>query len=161
MPLTSAGSELCRMFWPFARQLTLRENNWLSHLNIFSFLSIHQIFIELFDPIPCLPWYVGLILVFCLTSRFRLSSKFSAFPAFIIDNINISAKTLNWKWISFNLIRKKQRQKDTIIDVNKNLQHDGENWCYILPQIMLLHIFLLCINKNTTRERRYYCYMVI
>ena len=64
---------------------------------------------ELFDPIPCWLWNVGLILVFCLTSRFRLSSKFSAFPAFIIDNINISAKTLNRKWILINLIRLGQK----------------------------------------------------
>ena len=42
MPLTSAGSELCRMFWPFARQLTLREKNWFSHLSVFSFLFIRQ-----------------------------------------------------------------------------------------------------------------------
>ena len=110
MPLTSAGSELCRMFWPFARQLTLREKNdfhiWAC-FHFFSFKNFALTFIELFDPIPCWLWYVGLILVFCLTSRFRLSSKFSAFPAFIIDNINISAKTLNWKWIlfMFNLIR--------------------------------------------------------
>ena len=90
--------------------------------HFFSFKIFALTFIELFDPIPCWLWYVGLILVFCLTSRFRLSSKFSAFPAFIIDNINISAKTLNRKWILFNLIRLgKQRQKDTNIDENKNL----------------------------------------
>ena len=118
------------------------------------FISFHSsIFIELFDPIPCLLWYVGLILVFCLTSRFRLSSKFSAFPAFIIDNINISAKTLNWKWILFNLkgLSKSKRQKDTNIEVNKKLELDGENGCCTSPQIML-HIFLLCINKNAIRE---------
>ena len=54
----------------------------------------------------------------------------------------------------FNLIglSKRKRQKDTNIEVNKKLELDGENGCCTSPQIMLLHIFLLCIYKNAIRE---------
>ena len=50
-----------------------------------------------------------------------------------------------------NQAKNKQRQKDTNIDVNKNLELDGEIGCCTSPQIML-HIFLLCSYKNTIRE---------
>ena len=32
------------------------------------------------------------------------------------------------------------------------MELDGENGCCTSPQIMLLHIFLLCIYKNTISE---------